>query len=216
MLQRLRTGLEVGHISRTVQELKTEKKQSKKENQKPLSYAEVVQRGVSTRTPTAPRGVVAWSTSRMFFLRPEDETTWTKEIPAWIFGAKLRQKFGVVQEGGDPPLLRLHCMAHSEWQMLVSTWVRDQLIEANQNCVDFQEFGSWILERREVLSGPSAVILRVPLELSDVEIQQGLVEGSRSLLEPQFHEIMKAVRVQQLKRREVSAEGPHQIILGTG
>ena len=52
------------------------------------------------------------------------------------------------------------------------------------------------------------VISWVPLELSDVEIQQGLVEDSRSLLEPQFHEIMKAMRVQQLKRQQVSAEDP--------
>ena len=49
-------------------------------------------------------------------------------------------------------------------------WAQDQLIAANQNRVDFQEFGWWVLERREVFSGPSAVISRVPLELSDKEI----------------------------------------------
>ena len=84
--------------------------------------------------------------------------------------------------------------------MLVAPWVRDQLVAANQNRVDFQEFGWWILERREVLSGPSAVVSRVPLELSDVEVHQGLLEGARSLLDPQHVEVMKAVRVQRLKR----------------
>ena len=77
--------------------------------------------------------------------------------------------------------------------MLVAAWVRDQLLAANQNRVDFQEFGWWILEHREVLSGPSAVVSRVPLELSDAEIKQGLIEGSRSLLEPQYQEIMKGI-----------------------
>ena len=94
--------------------------------------------------------------------------------------------------------------------MLVAPWVQDQLIAANQNCVDFQEFGWWVLERWEVFSGPSAVavVSHVPLELSDTEIQQGLLEGARSLLEPQYQEVMKAIRVQRLKRREVSKEDP--------
>ena len=92
--------------------------------------------------------------------------------------------------------------------MLVAAWVRDQLLAANQNRVDFQEFGWWILEHREVLSGPSAVVSRVPLELSDAEIKQGLIEGSRSLLEPQYQEIMKGIRIQRLKRREVAKEDP--------
>ena len=65
-----------------------------------------------------------------------------------------------------------------------------------------------MLERREVFSGPSAVVSHVPLELSDTEIQQGLIEGARSLLEPQYQEVMKAIRVQRLKRREVSKENP--------
>ena len=92
--------------------------------------------------------------------------------------------------------------------MLVALWARDQLITSNQNCVDFQEFGWWVLERREVFSGPSAVVSRIPLELSDTEIQQGLIEGARSLLEPQYQEVMKAIRVQRLKTREVSKEDP--------
>ena len=47
---------------------------------------------------------------------------------------------------------------------------------------------------------------RVPLELSEVEIQQGLFEGARSLLEPQHHKMMKVVRVQRLKRKETNKE----------
>ena len=83
--------------------------------------------------------------------------------------------------------------------MLVAASVRDKLVAVNQNRVDFEEFKWWILERREVLSGPSAVVSHVPLELSEVEIQQGLLEGSRSLLETQYHEAMKAMCVQRLK-----------------
>ena len=45
-------------------------------------------------------------------------------------------------------------------------------------------------------------------ELSDDEIKQGLLEGSRSLLEAPVIDIMKTVRIQRLKRREVSAEDP--------
>ena len=78
----------------------------------------------------------------------------------------------------------------------------------NQDKVDFGEFGWWILEWREVFSGPSVVISQVPLELSKAEIQQGLLEGSRSLLEPQYHEAMKAMRVQRLKWREVATDDP--------
>ena len=50
------------------------------------------------------------------------------------------------------------------------------------------------------------MVSRVPLELSDAEIKQGLIEGSRSLLEPQYQEIMKGIRIQRLKRREVVKE----------
>ena len=82
------------------------------------------------------------------------------------------------------------------------------MVVANQNRVNFEEFGWWILERHEVLSGPSAVVSRVPLELSRVEIQQGLFEGSRSLLDPQYYAVMKGIRVQRLKRRETSKEDP--------
>ena len=125
-----------------------------------------------------------------------------------MFGTKLRQKFGATPDGRDPPLLHLHWTVRGKWQMLVALWTRDQLITVNRNRVDFQEFGWWVLERREVFSGPSAVVSRVPLELSDTEIQQGLIEGARSLLEPQYQEVMKAIRVQRLKRREVSKEDP--------
>ena len=92
--------------------------------------------------------------------------------------------------------------------MLVSAWVRDQIVTANQNRVDLNEHGWWILERREVFSRPSAVISRVPLELSDQEIKQGLIDGSKSLLEPQYVQLMDALRVQRLKRREISVEDP--------
>ena len=60
------------------------------------------------------------------------------------------------------------------------------------------------------MSGPSAVVSQVPLELSDEEIKQGLLEGSKSLLEPQVSELMKAVRVQRLKRREISTGDSRQ------
>ena len=83
--------------------------------------------------------------------------------------------------------------------MLVAPWVHDQLVATNQNRVGFQEFGWWILEHREVLSGPLAVLSWVPLELSDVEVHQGLLKAARSLLDPQHVEVMKVVRVQQLK-----------------
>ena len=206
-LRKLRTGLEVGQVRHTVKELKKEAKIKRSEPTKVFSYAEAARRGAQA-PPVAIRKTPAWSATRTFFLKPEDDTMRTKEIPAWMFGAKLRQKFGSIPEGGDPPLLRLHRTARGEWQMLVAAWARDQLIAADQNRVDFQEFGFWILERREVLSGPSAVISRVPLELSDDEIKQGLLEGSRSLLEAPVIDIMKAVRIQRLKRREVSAEDP--------
>ena len=209
-LEKLRTGLAVGRVRHTVQETTAAKKRLEKETKKPLSYAEAARKGTTSRPPAAPRGAAPWSATRTFFLRPEDEDTRTKEIPAWVFGARIRQKFGNAPEGGDPPLLRLHRTARGEWQMLVAPWVRDQLVAANQNRVDFQEFGWWILERREVLSGPSAVVSRVPLELSDVEVHQGLLEGARSLLDPQHVEVMKAVRVQRLKRREVSKDDPTQ------
>ena len=206
-LRKLRTGLEVGQVRHTVKELKKEARTKRSDSTKAFSYAEAARRGAQA-PPVAVRKTPAWSATRTFFLKPEDDTMRTKEIPAWMFGAKLRQKFGSIPEGGDPPLLRLHRTTRGEWQMLVAAWARDQLIQADQNRVDFQEFGFWILERREVLSGPSAVISRVPLELSDDEIKQGLLEGSRSLLEAPVIDIMKAVRIQRLKRREVSAEDP--------
>ena len=208
-LRRLRTGLEVGKVSQAVKEMKNTVQQTKKEQKKVPSYAEAARRGQQVTAPAARRTPV-WSTSRTFFLKPEDDTVRKQEIPAWRFGAKLRQKFGAIPEGGDPPLLRLHRTARGEWQMLVAPWARDKLVSAEQNRVDFQEFGFWILERREVMSGPSAVVSQVPLELSDEEIKQGLLEGSKSLLEPQVSELMKAVRVQRLKRREISTEDPRQ------
>ena len=208
-LRRLRTGLEVGKVTQAVKDMKHTVQQTKKEQKKVPSYAEAARRGLNSAAPPVRRTPV-WSTSRTFFLKPENDAARKQEIPAWKFGAKLREKFGPIPTGGDPPLLRLHRTARGEWQMLVAAWARDQLVAADQNRVDFQEFGYWILERREVLSGPSAVVSRVPLELSDEEIKQGLLEGSKSLLEPQVSDMMKAVRVQRLKRREVSTEDSKQ------
>ena len=208
-LRRLCTGLEVGKVTQAVKDMKTTVQQTKKEQKKLPSYAEAARRGLQAAAPPVRRTPV-WSTSRTFFLRPENEAVRKQEIPAWRFGAKLREKFGSVPTGGDPPLLRLHRTARGEWQMLVAAWARDQLVSADQNRVDFQEYGFWILERREVMSGPSAVVSQVPLELSDEEIKQGLLEGSKSLLEPQVSELMKAVRVQRLKRREISTGDSRQ------
>ena len=87
--------------------------------------------------------------------------------------------------------------------MLVAAWARDQLISADQNRVDFQEYGFWILERREVLSGPSAVVSQSHWNCQTKKSSRGFWEGSKSLLEPQVSELMKAVRVQRLKRREI-------------
>ena len=208
-IQRLRTGLEVGRVSSTVKELKKAKVADKKaEKRQPMSYAEAARQGASRQVPHAPRAAAAWSSTRTFFLKPEDDALRTKEIPAWVFGAKLRQLFGAGPEGADPPLLRLHRTARGEWQMLVAAWVRDKLVAANQNRVDLADHGWWILERREVFSGPSAVISRVPLELSEQEIKRGMIDGSRSLLEPQYVQMLEALRVQRLKRREVSVEDP--------
>ena len=208
-LRRLRTGLEVGKVTQEVKEMKITLQKTKKEQKKMPSYAEAARRGVQAAAPPM-RKTPVWSTSRTFFLRPENDAIRKQEIPAWRFGAKLREKFGAAPTGGDPPLLRLHRTARGEWQMLVATWARDQLVSANQNRVDFQEYGFWILERREVMSGPSAVISQVPLELSEEEIKQGLLEGSKSLLEPQVSEMMKAVRVQRLKRREMTNDESKQ------
>ena len=66
-LRRLRTGLEVGRVSQTVQVLKQTKKATKQDDKKPLSYVEAAKHGVSTRTPTAPRAAVAWSATRTVF-----------------------------------------------------------------------------------------------------------------------------------------------------
>ena len=105
-------------------------------------------------------------------------------------------------------MLWLHRTSRGKWQLLLAAWARDQIVAANQNRVDLDEFGWWVLERREVFSVPSAVVSRVPLELNESEIQQGLIEGARPMLEPQFQDLMKAVRVQRLKHRETSAEDP--------
>ena len=52
------------------------------------------------------------------------------------------------------------------------------------------------------------MISRVPLELSDQEIKQGLIDGSKSLLDPSCVHLLDALRVQRLKRREISVEDP--------
>ena len=93
--------------------------------------------------------------------------------------------------------------------MLVAAWVRDQIVAANQNRVVLNEHGWWILEHREVFSGPSAVISCVPLELSDQEIKQGLIDGFQDLFWiHQYVHLLDALRVQRLKWREISVEDP--------
>lgn len=52
------------------------------------------------------------------------------------------------------------------------------------------------------------MISRIPLELSDQEVKQGLIDGSKSLLEPQYIQLMDALGMQELKRREISGEDP--------
>ena len=190
----------MGRVSHSVQELKEEKNKLKKEMKKPPSYAEAARRGQQVSAPVAARGAVPWSPTRTFFLQPDDDSLRTKDILAWVFGKKLSAMFGE-RAGADPPLLRLHRTARGEWQLLLSSWARDQVVASNQNVVTVGQFGKWVLERREVFSGPSAVISRVPLQLSDEEIQNGIYEGARSLLEPKQLEVLKSIRVQRLKRR---------------
>ena len=117
----------------------------------------MAKRGAPTRAPQAARTATAWSAMRTLFLRLEVESIRSKEIPVWVFGARLRQKFGQAPEGVDPPLLRLHRTARGEWQLLLTAWARDKVVASNQPRVDLNEFGCWTLERREVFSGPSAV-----------------------------------------------------------
>ena len=102
-------------MCQTVNTLKQTKKDPRKDDIKPLSYAEAAKHGAPTRTPQASHTAVAWSVMRTFFLRPEDKLMRSKEIPAWVFGARLRQKFGQAPKGGDPPLFRLHQTAKGEW-----------------------------------------------------------------------------------------------------
>ena len=106
-IEKLRTGLEVGKVSSLVKGLRKETQQMKKETKKPLSYAEAARHGTISHPPTTAKGAAAWSSTRTFFLRPEDESNRTKEIPAWMFGAKLRQKFGAIPEGERPTFIAL-------------------------------------------------------------------------------------------------------------
>ena len=95
----------------------------------------------------------------------------------------------------DPPLLHLHRTARGEWQLLLSSWARDQLLASNQNLVTVGQFSKWVLECREVLSGPSVVISRVPLQLLDDEVCKGIYDGARSLLNPKQLEVLQSIRV---------------------
>ena len=67
-----------------------------------------------------------------------------------------------------------------------------------------------------MLNGPSVVVSRVPLELSDAEIKQGLVEGSSSLLEPQNQEVMDNSENSTSEAKRNLPRGPHKNKLGTG
>ena len=89
---------------------------------------------------------------------PEDDPVWTREILAWAFGRKLNALFGEPKAGADPPLLRLHCIARGEWQLLLSAWARDRVIASNQNQINLEHFDCWVLKRMEAYSGLSAVI----------------------------------------------------------
>ena len=71
-LRRLRTGLEVGKVTQAVKDMKTTVQQTKKEQKKLPSYAEAARRGLQAAAPPVRRTPV-WSTSRTFFLRPENE-----------------------------------------------------------------------------------------------------------------------------------------------
>ena len=71
-LRRLRTGLEVGKVTEAIKDMKTTVQQTKKEQKKLLSYAEAARHGLQAATPPVRRTPV-WSTSRTFFLRPENE-----------------------------------------------------------------------------------------------------------------------------------------------
>ena len=52
------------------------------------------------------------------------------------------------------------------------------------------QFGRWVLERRDVFSGPSVVISHVPLQLSEDEVKKGIYKGAKSLLEPKQLELL--------------------------
>ena len=101
-LRRLCTGLEVRKVTQEVKEMKINLQKTKKEQKKMPLYAEAARRGLQAAAPPM-RKTLVWSTSRTFFLRPENDLVRKQEIPAWRFGANLREKFGTTPTEGDPP-----------------------------------------------------------------------------------------------------------------
>ena len=100
--------------------------------------------------------------------------------------------------------------------MLLSAWAHDQLLASNQNLVTVGHFGKWVLERWEVLSGPSEVISRVPLQLSDDEVCKGIYDGAKSLLDAKQLEVLQSIRIQCLKHWELDPTDPSKSVWAPG
>ena len=148
------------------------------------SWSSVVRDGRSAPSiaQVRPAQRIEWDAERTVILRPVDPSLATQEISAFAFGHELeRFLHPLLGAGGseDSAVQRLVRTPTGDWKLMVAPAVREYVLASpNVRVKDTL----WKIEKLRAAPLPSMVVTGVPLELSDVEVKEGLVAGAKRVL----------------------------------
>ena len=148
------------------------------------SWSSVVrdERSVPLIAQVRPAQRIEWDAERTVILRLVDSSLAMQEISAFAFGHELeRFLHPLLGAGGseDTAIQRLVRTPTGDWKLMVAPAVREYVL-ASLNV--YVKDTLWKIEKLCAAPLPSMVVTGMPLELSDVEVKEGLVAGAKRVL----------------------------------
>ena len=125
---------------------------------------------------------IKWDAKRTVILRPVDSSLAMQEISAFAFGHELeRFLHPLLGAGGseDSAVQQLVRTPMGDWKLMVAPAVREYVLASPNVRVKDR---LWKIEKLRAAPLPLMVVTGMPLELSDVEVKEGLVAGAKRVL----------------------------------
>jgi hypothetical protein len=195
---------------RAAQELKRERKELERDRKAPAGAAAARGSGCSWRDiavapPSAARAPLAWNARCSFFLHPLDPATLTRTFDL----AEFDDAFTAFVKGvpgasdGGRPVRQIVRTGRGAVRMEVSPAVAP-FLEATADRgtpVQTEKFGAWRVERQRPSAAPSLVAMGVSPALSDQDVTERVLAGSRALVPENLRGELGELRVSRLRSK---------------